>query len=138
MKAVITIGFIGVSLATIQPTINAESYLNYNQPYKNTGREEEQFISRKDNDEVWEMVIKIRNDEVGYSDTEFANKLNWCRYVGESTVLQKKADFYINNVVAYSTRCMAHQDRMIKNFLKHDYHNQDEDIFNDDSKVSAK
>ena len=93
MKAGITIAFIGVSLATLQPTINAESYLNYNQPYKNTGQEEEPFISRKDNDEVWEMIIKIRNDEVGYSDTEFANKLNWCRYVGESTVLQKRQIF---------------------------------------------
>ena len=87
MKAGITIAFIGVSLATIQPKINAQTYLNYNQPYVNSPNVKTLFLSKSDNDNFWEVLKSIREKKVGYEDTEFNTKLDWCRYVGESAVL---------------------------------------------------
>ena len=115
------------------------TYLNYNQPYKNTGKEEEPFLNVEDNNDVWNMIIEIRNRKLGYEDTEFINKINFCRYVGESVVLQKKLDFYLEHVIDYSTRCMKTQTNMIKHFMNNDYHDDNDiEVIKEDSKVSVK
>ena len=138
MKAGITIAFIGVSLATLQPTINAQTYLNYNQPYVNPPNAKELFLSKSDNDNFWEVLKSIREKKVGYEDTEFNTKLDWCRYVGESAFLQKKEEFSVPNVVDYSVLCMQRQTRMIRYFLDNDILEKEKDFLKDESKVSAK
>ena len=138
MKAGITIAFIGVSLATIQRKINAQTYLNYNQPYVNPPNAKELFLSKSDNDNFWEVLKSIREKKVGYEDTEFNTKLDWCRYVGESAVLQKKEEFSVSNVVDYSVLCMQRQTRMIRYFLDNDILEKKKDVLKDESKVSAK
>ena len=115
------------------------TYLNYNQPYKNTGKEEEPFLNVEDNNDMWNLIIEIRNRKLGYEDTEFINKINFCRYVGESVVLQKKLDFYLEHVVDYSTRCMRTQTNMIKHFMKTDYHDENDiEVIKDEPKVGLK
>jgi len=138
MKAGITIAFIGVSLATIQLKINAQTYLNYNQPYVNSPDVKALFLSKSDNDNFWEVLKSIREKKVGYEDTEFNTKLDWCRYVGESAVLQKKEEFTVSNVVDYSMRCMQRQTRMIRYFLDNDILEKEKDVLKDESKVSTK
>ena len=93
MKPSVSIGILAILITSSLP-VKSQTLLNYNQPYKNTGKEEEPFLKVEDNDDMWNMIIEIRNRKVGYEDTEFINKVNFCRYVGESVVLQKKLDFY--------------------------------------------
>ena len=125
MKLSVSIGILAILITSSLP-VKSQTLLNYNQPYKNTGKEEEPFLKVEDNDDMWNMIIEIRNRKVGYEDTEFINKVNFCRYVGESVVLQKKLDFYLEHVVDYSTRCMKTQTNMIKHFMKNDYHDEND------------
>ena len=89
--------FLITSTLPVRTETKVRSTLNYNQPYKdqweNNGKKRIPFKSVEDNDNLWADVIKSRNKSVGYNDTEFANRLNYCRYIGESIVLQKKEEF---------------------------------------------
>ena len=134
--------FFTISIGTILllpfQSLKSQTYLNYNQPYVNPPGVEEPFLTKSDNDNFWEVIKSIREKQLGYKDTEFNRKIDWCRYVGESSVLQKKEEFTVSNVVDYSTRCMQRQTRMIRYFLDNDILEKEEDVLKDDSKVGLK
>ena len=137
IKSFFTIS-IGTFLLLPFQSLKSQTYLNYNQPYVNPPGVEEPFLTKSDNDNFWEVIKSIREKQLGYKDTEFNRKIDWCRYVGESSVLQKKEEFTVSNVVDYSTRCMQRQTRMIRYFLDNDILEKDEDVLKDDSKVGVK
>ena len=137
IKSFFTIS-IGTFLLLPFQSLKSQTYLNYNQPYVNPPGVEEPFLTKSDNDNFWEVIKSIREKQVGYEDTEFNRKIDWCRYVGESSVLQKKEEFTVSNVVDYSTRCMQRQTRMIRYFLDNDILEKEEDVLKDDSKVGLK
>ena len=72
-------------------------------------------------------MIKSRNKVVGYYDTEFANRINYCRYIGESIVLQKKEKFILEKVLKYMVRCNNTQQQMISHYLEKDYKDDEKD-----------
>ena len=138
IKSFFTIS-IGTFLLLPFQSLKSQTYLNYNQPYVNPPDvEEPPFLTKSDNDNFWEVIKSIREKQLGYKDTEFNKKIDWCRYVGESSVLQKKEEFTVSNVVDYSTRCMQRQTRMIRYFLDNDILEKEEDVLKDDSKVGLK
>ena len=137
IKSFFTIS-IGTFLIFPFQSLKSQTYLNYNQPYVNPPGVEEPFLTKSDNDNFWEVIKSIREKQLGYKDTEFNRKIDWCRYVGESSVLQKKEEFTVSNVVDYSTRCMQRQTRMIRYFLDNDILEKEEDVLKDDSKVGLK
>ena len=137
IKSFFTI-WIGTFLLLPFQSLKSQTYLNYNQPYVNPPGVEEPFLTKSDNDNFWEVIKSIREKQLGYKDTEFNRKIDWCRYVGESSVLQKKEEFTVSNVVDYSTRCMQRQTRMIRYFLDNDILEKEEDVLKDDSKVGLK
>ena len=137
IKSFFTIS-IGTFLLLPFQSLKSQTYLNYNQPYVNPPDIEEPFLTKSDNDNFWEVIKSIREKQLGYKDTEFNRKIDWCRYVGESSVLQKKEEFTVSNVVDYSTRCMQRQTRMIRYFLDNDILEKEEDVVKDDSKVGLK
>lgn len=137
IKSFFTIS-IGTFLLLPYQSLKSQTYLNYNQPYVNPPGVEEPFLTKSDNDNFWEVIKSIREKQLGYKDTEFNRKIDWCRYVGESSVLQKKEEFTVSNVVDYSTRCMQRQTRMIRYFLDNDILEKEEDVLKDDSKVGLK
>ena len=113
---------VGIGLVLLLPfqSLKSQTYLNYNQPYVNLPNAKEPFLTKSDNDDFWENMKLMREKKDGYKDTEFINKIDWCRYVGESAVLQKKEEYTLSNVINYSTRCMNRQTRMIKYFLNNE------------------
>ena len=137
IKSFFTIS-IGTFLLLPFQSLKSQTYLNYNQPYVNPPDVEEPFLTKSDNDNFWEVIKSIREKQLGYKDTEFNRKIDWCRYVGESSVLQKKEEFTVSNVVDYSTRCMQRQTRMIRYFLDNDILEKEKDVLKDDSKVGLK
>ncbi len=137
IKSFFTIS-IGTFLLLPFQSLKSQTYLNYNQPYVNPPGVEEPFLTKSDNDNFWEVIKSIREKQLGYKDTEFNRKIDWCRYVGESSVLQKKEEFTVSNVVDYSTRCMSRQTRMIKYFLNNDILEKEKDVLKDESKVGLK
>ena len=137
IKSFFTIS-IGTFLLLPFQSLKSQTYLNYNQPYVNPPGVEEPFLTKSDNDNFWEVIKSIREKQLGYKDTEFNRKIDWCRYVGESSVLQKKEEFTVSNVVDYSTRCMQRQTRMIRYFLDNDILEKEKDVLKDDSKVGLK
>ena len=137
IKSFFTIS-IGTFLLLPFQSLKSQTYLNYNQPYVNPPDVEEPFLTKSDNDNFWEVIKSIREKQLGYKDTEFNRKIDWCRYVGESSVLQKKEEFTVSNVVDYSTRCMSRQTRMIRYFLDNDILEKEEDVLKDESKVGLK
>ena len=137
IKSFFTIS-IGTFLLLPFQSIKSQTYLNYNQPYVNPPGIEEPFLTKSDNDHFWEVIKSIREKQLGYEDTEFNRKIDWCRYVGESSVLQKKEEFTVSNVVDYSTRCMQRQTRMIRYFLDNDILEKEEDVLKNDSNVGLK
>ena len=93
-KSILPVG-IGIVFFILSPPVKSETlwnpnntYLNYNQPYKNTGKEEEPFLNVDDNNDMWNMIIDIRNRKLGYEDTEFINKVNFYHH--------HKIHFYTN------------------------------------------
>ena len=118
---------VGIGLVLLLPfqSLKSQTYLNYNQPYVNLPNAKEPFLTKSDNDDFWENMKLIREKKDGYKDTEFINKIDWCRYVGESAVLQKKEEYTLSNVINYSTRCMKRQTRMIKYFLNNEISKND-------------
>ena len=137
IKSFFTIS-IGTFLLLPFQSLKSQTYLNYNQPYVNPPDVEEPFLTKSDNDNFWEVIKSIREKQLGYKDTEFNRKIDWCRYVGESSVLQKKEEFTVSNVVDYSTLCMQRQTRMIRYFLDNDILGKEKDVLKDDSKVGLK
>ncbi len=137
IKSFFTIS-IGTFLLLPFQSLKSQTYLNYNQPYVNPPDVEEPFLTKSDNDNVWEVIKSIREKQLGYKDTEFNRKIDWCRYVGESSVLQKKEEFTVSNVVDYSTRCMIRQTRMIKYFLDNDILEKKKDVLKDESNMGFK
>ena len=137
LKSILSVGIGGLLLLPFQ-SLKSQTYLNYNQPYVNSPNAKEPFLTKKDNDDFWKNLKLIREKRDGYKDTEFINKIDWCRYVGESSVLQKKEEFTVSNVVDYSTRCMKRQTRMIRYFLENDILEKEKDVLKDDSKVGLK
>ena len=137
IKSFFTIS-IGTFLLLPFQSLQSQTYLNYNQPYVNPPDVEEPFLTKSDNDNFWEVIKSIREKQLGYKDTEFNRKIDWCRYVGESSVLQKKEEFTVSNVVDYSTRCMSRQTRMIRYFLDNDILEKEKDVLKDESKVGLK
>ena len=137
IKSFFTIS-IGTFLLLPFQSLKSQTYLNYNQPYVNPPDVEEPFLTKSDNDNFWEVIKSIREKQLGYKDTEFNRKIDWCRYVGESSVLQKKEEFTVSNVVDYSTRCMSRQTRMIRYFLDNDILEKEKDVLKDESKVGLK
>ena len=137
IKSFFTIS-IGTFLLLPFQSLKSQTYLNYNQPYVNPPDVEEPFLTKSDNDNFWEVIKSIREKQLGYKDTEFNRKIDWCRYVGESSVLQKKEEFTVSNVVDYSTRCMSRQTRMIRYFLDNDILDKEKDVLKDESKVGLK
>ena len=137
IKSFFTIS-IGTFLLLPFQLLKSQTYLNYNQPYVNPPDVEEPFLTKSDNDNFWEVIKSIREKQLGYKDTEFNRKIDWCRYVGESSVLQKKEEFTVSNVVDYSTRCMSRQTRMIRYFLDNDILEKEKDVLKDESKVGLK
>ena len=137
IKSLFTIS-IGTFLLLPFQSLKSQTYLNYNQPYVNPPDVEELFLTKSDNDNFWEVIKSIREKQLGYKDTEFNRKIDWCRYVGESSVLQKKEEFTVSNVVDYSTRCMKRQTRMIRYFLDNDILEKEKDVLKDESKVGLK
>ena len=137
IKSFFTIS-IGTFLLLPSQSLKSQTYLNYNQPYVNPPDVEEPFLTKSDNDNFWEVIKSIREKQLGYKDTEFNRKIDWCRYVGESSVLQKKEEFTVSNVVDYSTRCMSRQTRMIRYFLDNDILEKEKDVLKDESKVGLK
>ena len=131
LKSILSVGIGVVLLLPTQP-IKSEtkkvSTLNNNQPYldKVEGKPRV-FKTWEDNNNLWKDVIKSRNKVVGYYDTEFANRINYCRYIGESIVLQKKEKFLLSNVLKYMTRCNHTQQQMISHYLEKDYKDVEED-----------
>lgn len=85
------------------------------------------FKTVEDNNRLWKDVIKSRNKVAGYYDTEFANRINYCRYIGESVVLQKKEKFILENVFKYMLRCNHTQQQMITHYLEKDYNDDEKD-----------
>ena len=98
-------------------SLKSQTYLNYNQPYLNLANAKEPFLTKSDNDDFWKNLKLIREKREDYKDTEFINKIDWCRYVGESAVLHKKEEYTLNNVMRYTKHCMNVQAYMIKNYL---------------------
>ena len=94
IKSFFTIS-IGTFLLFPFQSLKSQTYLNYNQPYVNPPDVEEPYLTKSDNDNFWEVIKSIREKQLGYKDTEFNRKIDWCRYVGESSVLQKKAEFTV-------------------------------------------
>ena len=131
LKSILSVG-IGMVLLLPTQSIKSEtkkvSTLNNNQPYldKVEGKPRV-FKTWEDNNNLWKDVIKSRNKVVGYYDTEFANRINYCRYIGESIVLQKKEKFLLSNVLKYMTRCNHTQQQMISHYLEKDYKDVEED-----------
>ena len=131
LKSILSVG-IGVVLLlptqSIKSGTKKVSTLNNNQPYldKVEGKPRV-FKTWEDNNNLWKDVIKSRNKVVGYYDTEFANRINYCRYIGESIVLQKKEKFLLSNVLKYMTRCNHTQQQMISHYLEKDYKDVEED-----------
>ena len=123
--------FLITSTLPVRTETKVRSTLNYNQPYKdqweNNGKKRIPFKSVEDNDNLWADVIKSRNKSVGYNDTEFAKRLNYCRYIGESIVLQKKEEFILENVLKYMIRCNNTQQQMITHYLDKTYTDVEED-----------
>lgn len=123
--------FLITSTLPVRIETKVRSTLNYNQPYKdqweNNGKKRIPFKSVEDNDNLWADVIKSRNKSVGYNDTEFANRINYCRYIGESMVLQKKEEFILENVLKYMLRCNQTQQQMITHYLDKTYTDVEED-----------
>ena len=122
LKSVVNIGVLGGILLNMQPflPVKSQTYLNYDQPYVNPPNIKEPFLTKNDNDNFWKNAKLIREKRDGYKDTEFINKIDWCRYVGESAVLQKKEEYTLNNVMTYTSRCMKRQTSMIQYFLNTD------------------
>ena len=137
IKSFFTIS-IGTFLLLPFQLLKSQTYLNYNQPYVNPPGVEEPFLTKSDNDNFWEVIKSIREKQLGYKDTEFNRKIDWCRYVGESSVLQKKEEFTVSNVVDYSTRCMQRQTRMIRYFLDNDILEKKKNVLKDESNMGFK
>ena len=131
LKSIVSVG-IGVVLLLPSQSIKSgtkeQSTLNYNQPYQDRWEDKPSvFKTVEDNNNLWKDVIKSRNKVVGYDDTEFANRLNYCRYIGESIVLQKKEKFLLENVLKYMVRCNNTQQQMISHYLEKDYKDDEKD-----------
>ena len=131
LKSILLVGIGMVLLLPSQP-IKSEtkkvSTLNNNQPYQDKIEGKPRvFKTWEDNNNLWKDVIKSRNKVVGYYDTEFANRINYCRYIGESIVLQKKEKFLLSNVLKYMTRCNHTQQQMISHYLEKDYKDDEKD-----------
>ena len=120
VKVSLPIGLLGIILMSLVLPIRSQTYLNYDQPYVNPPNIKEPFLTKDDNDNFWKNAKLIREKRDGYKDTEFINKIDWCRYVGESAVLQKKEEYTLNNVMKYASRCMKRQTSMIQYFLNND------------------
>ena len=134
MKSPFIIGFLAILMTTSLPMRSETkkiSLLNLNQPYQDQwekdGDKRIPFKTVEDNNRLWKDVIKSRNKVVGYDDTEFANRLNYCRYIGESIVLQKKEKFLLENVLKYMVRCNHTQQQMISHYLEKDYKDDEKD-----------
>ena len=133
-KSILSFG-IGIVLLLPSQSIKSEtkklSTLNLNQPYQdqweNNGSKRIPFKTVEDNNKLWKDVIKSRNKVAGYYDTEFANRINYCRYIGESIVLQKKEKFILENVLKYMIRCNNTQQQMISHYLDKTYKDVEED-----------
>ena len=133
-KSIFSFG-IGIILLLPSQSIKSEtqklSTLNLDQPYKdqweNDGNKRIPFKTFEDNNRLWKDVIKSRNKVAGYYDTEFANRINYCRYIGESVVLQKKEKFILENVLKYMLRCNHTQQQMITHYLEKDYKDDEKD-----------
>ena len=130
-KTLLSAGF-GMILLSPSLPIKSEaklkSTLNYNQPYEDRWEDKPSvFKTVEDNNNLWKDVIKSRNKVAGYYDTEFANRINYCRYIGESIVLQKKEKFLLENVLKYMTRCNQTQQQMITHYLEKDYKDEEKD-----------
>ena len=130
-KSILQIGIVIVLLLPLQPIKSGTkkvSTLNNNQPYQDKVEGKPRvFKTWEDNNNLWKDVIKSRNKVVGYDDTEFANRLNYCRYIGESIVLQKKEKFLLENVLKYMVRCNHTQQQMISHYLEKDYKDDEKD-----------
>ena len=128
---------VGIVIVLLLPSLPIKSdtkkvsLLNLNQPYQDQwekdGNKRIPFKSVEDNNRLWKDVIKSRNKVAGYDDTEFANRINYCRYIGESIVLQKKENFLLENVLKYMVRCNNTQQQMISHYLEKDYEDVEED-----------
>ena len=128
---------VGIGMVLLLPSLSIKSEtkklstLNLNQPYQdqweNNGSKRIPFKTVEDNNKLWKDVIKSRNKVVGYYDTEFANRINYCRYIGESIVLQKKEKFILENVLKYMLRCNYTQQQMITNYLGKTYKDEEKD-----------
>ena len=134
MKSPFIIGFLAILMTTSLPMRSEPkkiSLLNLNQPYQDQwekdGDKRIPFKSVEDNNRLWKDVIKSRNKVAGYYDTEFANRINYCRYIGESVVLQKKEKFILENVLKYMLRCNHTQQQMITHYLEKDYKDDEKD-----------
>lgn len=126
------IATVSTVLLTSTPPIRTEtksrSTLNYNQPYQDqVAGKPKVFKSVEDNNNLWKDVIKSRNKVAGYDDTEFAYRIQYCRYIAESVVLMKKEDFLLENVLKYMTRCNQTQKQMITHYLEKNYKDVEED-----------
>ena len=116
------------SYIPIKTEIKKYSALDFNQPYQDSWKDKPRvFKTAEDNNNLWKDVIKSRNKTVGYYDTEFANRINYCRYIGESIVLQKKEKFLLENVLKYMVRCNNTQQQMISHYLEKDYKDVEEE-----------
>jgi hypothetical protein len=125
LKSIVSVG-IGMVLLLPSQSIKSgtkeQNTLNYNQPYQDRWEDKPSvFKTVEDNNNLWKDVIKSRNKVAGYDDTEFANRINYCRYIGESVVLQKKEKFILENVLKYMLRCNHTQQQMITHYLEKDY-----------------
>ena len=127
---------VGIGIVLLLPSLPIKSetkkvsLLNLNQPYQDQwekdGNKRIPFKSVEDN-RLWKDVIKSRNKVAGYYDTEFANRINYCRYIGESVVLQKKEKFILENVLKYMLRCNHTQQQMITHYLEKEYKDDEKD-----------
>ena len=133
-KPLLQVGIVIVLLLPFQPIKSGTkkvSTLNLNQPYQDQwekdGTERIPFKSVEDNNRLWKDVIKSRNKVAGYYDTEFANRINYCRYIGESIVLQKNEKFILENVLKYMLRCNHTQKQMITHYLEKNYEDNEKD-----------
>ncbi len=131
MKFRFIIGFLAILMTTSLPVrteTKVRSTLNYDQPYQDRWEDKPSvFKTVEDNDNLWKDVIKSRNKVAGYNDTEFAYRISYCRYIGESIVLQKKEKFLLENVLKYMTRCNQTQQQMITHYLEKDYKDEEKD-----------
>ena len=39
----------------------------------------------------------MQEKQLGFKDIEFNKKIDWCPFVSETIIIQKKSDFEINN-----------------------------------------